>query len=177
MPGKKPAGFESYPARTVLAMNLVFVINYLIGIYILSQLWIGWGALFLLYVLILELNVFREGCRYCYYYGKRCATGKGGLAPLFFKKGNPKKFCEKEVKFKNLVPNILVLMLPTVGGAILLYLSFSWLILGLVVVPWLIWFLGNPVLYGKLSCPSCRQGSICCPAADFFSGKSKKKKK
>ncbi|UCD02772.1 MAG: hypothetical protein JSV63_03240 [Candidatus Aenigmatarchaeota archaeon] len=174
---KEPEAYESYPVRTLILYNVIFIINYAAGIYILSQLWIWLGLLFILYILFLEWIVYREGCSCCYYYGKRCFSGRGKLAPKFVKRDDPKKFCEKEVTAKNLMPQILALVFPVAGGAILLYLSFSWLIVGLMLIPVLIWFFGNPLIYGNIACPHCKQGRICCPANDFFSGKSRKKKK
>ena len=91
-----------------------------------------------------------------------------------FKKGDPRRFCEKQVTWKNLLPQIMVTVFPLIGGAYLLWTSFEWLILGLMLVPVIIWFLGNPLVYGKLACPHCRQGRICCPANDFFGKKVEK---
>ncbi len=171
---KKPKGFERYPLSTVLIANSVFLLNYVIGIYIFTTLWVPLGILYVAYVLYLEASVFREGCRYCYYYGKMCPVGKGALAPLFVRKGDPKKFCERTLSAKDFIPNMLVTILPTVGGAVLLYLSFSWIILILMAIPWISMFAGNPVIYGKLACPHCRQGMKCCPAMDYFMKKEKK---
>jgi hypothetical protein len=169
--------YESYPAWIVLVTTLVSVLVYAIGVYILSQIWIGFGALFVIYLIILEISFWREGCVSCYYYGKRCAFGRGKLAPLLFKRGDPKRFCEKEIHGKDLIPQILVLVFTVAGGVFLLYNSFSWLILGLVVIPPIVWVFGNPIIYGKLACVHCKQGKICCPASEFFSGKRKQKKK
>ena len=172
----KPEAYESYPPSTVVFFQFLLIINYAVGVYILSQLWIWFGLLFIIYVLFLELMVYREGCSCCYYYGKMCFSGRGKLAPKLVKRGDPKKFCEKEVTFKHLVPQILALVFPIAGGIIILYFTFSWLILGLMLVPFIIWFCGNPIIYGNLACPHCKQGRICCPANDFFSGKNRKRK-
>ena len=169
---KEPEVYESYPISTVIIFNAVVLVNYIIGFYILSLLGLVWGVLFVGYLLFLEYRVYREGCVNCYYYGKRCMSGRGTIAPVLFKKGEPKKFCERKVTKKDLVPLILAMVFPAVGGAILLLGSLSFFILGLVVVPWIIWFLGNPLIYGKLACPHCKQGRICCPANDFFGKKS-----
>ncbi len=34
--------------------------------------------------------------------------------------------------------------------------------------PVLVMAAGNPVIYGKLACPHCKQGRIACPACEFF---------
>jgi hypothetical protein len=161
--------FESYPASTVLVNNLASFATYLAGFYILLQIGALFGALFILYAIFMEFSVYREGCVSCYYYGKVCATGRGKIAPIFFKRDDPKKFCEKEVTWKNMLPQVLVVVVPVVVAVYLLIQSFSWPILGVMLVPILIWFFGNPTLYGKLNCPHCKQGRICCPAMEFFS--------
>ena len=174
MAAKKPKGLERYPISTVLAMNAVIWTIYIIGIYILTSLWVPLGILYVVYILYVESKVFTEGCRYCYYHGKLCSVGKGALAPIFVKKGNPKKFCSREVTTKDFIPNMLVTIFPTIFGSILLYISFSWLILVLMIIPWILTFFGNPIIYGKLACPDCKQGMKCCPAMDYFLKKEKK---
>ncbi len=173
---EKAKGYERYPISTVLTMNTVFLINYIIGIYIMTLLLVPLGVFYVLYILFVESRVFREGCRYCYYYGKMCSKGRGVLAPIFVKKGDPKKFCEKEIKTKDFLPEMLVTIIPTIGGAILLYMSFSWIILALMVVPWISTFIGNPIMYGRLACPNCKQGMKCCPAMDYFMKKDRGEK-
>jgi hypothetical protein len=37
-----------------------------------------------------------------------------------------------------------------------------------MIYPVFSWFAVNPILYGKLACLHCKQGSICCPALKFF---------
>ena len=171
---KEPKAYESYPWSSVLVYNMILLVNYIIGIYLLARVGLVWGALFLIYVVILEFKVYREGCVNCYYYGKRCFSGRGILAKRFFRKGDPKVFTEKKITIKDMVPLLLVLIFPTIGAAWLLWQGFEWLILGLVAVPWVIWFIGNPLIYGKLACPHCRQGRICCPAQEFFGKKAEK---
>ncbi len=175
--GRQPKAFESYPPRIVLATTLASLVTYVIGIYILSLVDMVWGVLFLVYVLYLEFSIYREGCACCYYYGKMCAFGRGKLAPLFHRRIDPEEFCKREVSFRKLVPSMLVLVFPLIGGIALLVMSFSWVVLGLMAIPWLMWFLGNPLIYGKLACAHCKQGRKCCPAMEFFSGKKKKTEK
>ncbi|MBW2994872.1 hypothetical protein KY312_00830, partial [Candidatus Woesearchaeota archaeon] len=102
----------------------------------------------------------------------RCAFGRGLIAAKIYKKGNPKKFCEKKIEFKDLIPQILVAAVPVVVGiALLISRGFNLLILLATIYPVASWFLINPIIYGKLACIHCKQGSICCPALDFFSKK------
>ena len=165
---KEPEAFEKYPLSTVFVFQLVSLLNYLVGLYLLSRINTMLAGLFVLYLIGLELSVYREGCVCCYYYGKRCMSGRGKLAALLFKKGDPKKFCAKQVNWKNLLPQVLVSLVPVLAGIFLLLQGFTWPILLLTIFPIFLWFLGNPPIYGKLGCPHCKQGRICCPANEFF---------
>jgi len=169
----EPKAYESYPLRSVLAYNIILLVNYIVGIYILTRIDLVWGSLFLAYVIILELKVYKEGCVNCYYYGKRCFSGRGAVVSKFLKRGNPKKFCERKVTIKDLIPTIMALVFPTIGAGYLLWQNLDPVIIGLIIIPWLIWFIGNPLIYGKLACLHCKQGRICCPANDFFGKKNK----
>lgn len=169
---QEPKAFESYPLSTVLIANTVSLIVSAVGVYLLWQLNIILGLLFIVYLLGLEFSVYRQGCSCCYYYGKRCAFGRGKIAPFLVKKDDPQKFCQRKVTWKNLLPVILVSLIPLIAGIVLLVRDFNWLILILLFVPLANWFLISPLLYGKLVCLHCKQGRLCCPANDFF-GKKK----
>ena len=158
----------------VLISLLFSLCVYALGTLILSGLGLLYALFYIAYCLFIEFNLMRRSCVNCYYYGKRCVAGKGLVAGKLFRKGDPKKFCEKKVTWKNLLPHMAVTVVPLVGGAYLLWTSFEWLIAGVMAVPVILWFLGNPLVYGKLACPHCRQGRICCPANDFFGKKVEK---
>jgi len=167
----KKRGYEKYPLWIVLIIDLLMLLVYVAGAYIMFVLsWIT-GVLFIAYLIILEFSFYREGCIHCYYYGKRCAFGRGFIARIFFNKGNPKGF-RREITWKDFIPQILVVAVPVIVG-ILLMISrgFSIVLLVAVIYPVLSWFVVNPVIYGKLACPNCKQGKICCPALKFFSKK------
>jgi len=170
----KLEGFECYPLWTVLVYYLISFSTYAVGLYLFYLLYPVLSLLFLVYMLYLEFSVYREGCRYCYYYGKRCVAGRGVLVKFLFKKGDSQKFCERTLSLKDFIPQILASLMPMAAGAYLLYKDFSLLIFGLTVWPIVMWVLGNPVIYGRLACPNCRQGKICCPACEFFMKKTKK---
>ena len=175
MKTKKPKIYESYPIRMVLLTNLLMLTIYFAGAYIMFKLHLITGILYLVYLIILEFQTYKEGCINCCYYKKRCAFGKGIIAGVFFKKGNPKKFSERELKAKDFIPQMLVTLIPLiVGTALLISRGFNIWILIATVYPVFSWFALNPIIYGKIACPHCKQGSICCPALKFFT-KSKKK--
>jgi hypothetical protein len=173
---KKPVIYDKYPIWVVLIVNILQLLVYAAGAYIMFVLhWIT-GILFIIYAILMEFSVYKEGCRYCCYYGGGCAFGKGAIAKIFYKKGNPKKFCERELKWKDFVPQILVVAIPVmVGIALLISRGFNWLILIAMIYPVFSWFALNPIIYGRLACIHCKQGSKCCPALDFFSKKEAKK--
>jgi hypothetical protein len=174
---KKPKGFESFPIWIVLIYNFISLSLYAAGIYLvfLIKPWLVW--VFAAYIVYIESKIYREGCRYCYYYGKLCGAGRGKLAKIFVKKGDPKKFCEKSVSFKDFIPSMLVSVIPIIAGIYLLIKGFNWFILAVTVWPLIVWFFGNPLIYGELMCPNCKQGSICCPVSKFFMEMEKKRRK
>lgn len=170
--------YEEYPIEKVIIVIAVQLLLCIAGAYIMFRLhWIT-GVLYILFLIFLEYSIYKEGCRYCYYYNKMCAFGRGKLAPLFTKKGNPKKFCERELKWKDFVPMMLASIIPIIVGiALLISRGFHLLTLIAILYPIANWFIINPILYGKVACRYCKQGKKCCPALDFFSGGKGKSKK
>lgn len=173
---KEPRAFKKYPLSTVLITNSVIVIIWIISVYLVWQLGRFLGILFIIYIIGLEFFIYKHGCSCCYYYGKRCAFGRGKIAPFLVRRDNPQKFCQRKVTCLNLLPVILGSLIPVIAGLILLIRSFSWPILILTLIPVANWFFINPLIYGKLICLHCQQGRICCPANDFFGKKVSKRK-
>jgi hypothetical protein len=174
---KKLKGYESYPGWIVLLSNLITISVLAAGFYLLYLINFWLALVFLVYALYMEASVYREGCVNCYYYGKRCGFGRGLIAKILLKKGNPKKFTEKSVSMKDFLPSMLVSIIPIIAGIYLLITGFSWFILILTVWPVFVWFVVNPKLFGELICPNCKQCSICCPVAEFFKKQAMKKKR
>lgn len=159
---------ENYPCSTVLLFTFVNLSIYFCAAYLLYLAWPILVIPFVLYLLYLEVSVYQKSCVHCYYYGKVCAFGRGKLAPKFLKKGDPQKFCEKTVSFKDFIPSSLPTIIPLIAGIYLLTQSFSWFILLLTLWPPAIMFLGNPLIYGKVACRRCKQAELCCPTSEFF---------
>jgi hypothetical protein len=168
--------FENYPTWMVFVTNLVSVSVYLDSLFLIYLVWPVLVIPFFIYMVCLELSVYREGCVNCYYYGKVCAFGRGKTAKIFLRKGDPKKFTEKTVGFRDFLPSSLVSIVPLAAGILLLLQEFDWIILGLMVWPLIVMFLGNPVIYGEMACPNCKQAQICCPVCEFFKKRAQKKK-
>jgi hypothetical protein len=170
---QEPVCKENYPLSVVFVSNLVSVLIYGTGAFILWQSGIIWAILYLLFILVLEFRLVSGHCVDCYYYGKTCAFGKGILSSRFFPKGDPGKFSRMTLTWKDLVPDFLAFMVPVLAGILLLVQGFSWTILFLVIILILLGFAGNALVRGKLACRYCKQREIGCPAEKLF-GKTEK---
>jgi hypothetical protein len=164
--------YENFPLWMPLIAILVSILSYILGAIILIGFGILVAILYLIYCFGAEMLVIFRGCKHCYYYGKVCGLGKGKMALLFTKRGDPKKFTEKEISWYHLLPEFLVVIFPIVGGIILLVLDFSWILLGMVILLVLLYFGGAAVIRGSFACKYCKQRELGCPAEKLF-GKKK----
>ncbi|MBN1781796.1 hypothetical protein JW948_11765 [bacterium] len=160
--------FENYPFRMILCANLVSLTVYALGIYIFMQWGTVWGAAFLIYCLLMEINLYRKGCAHCWYYGKNCCFGRGKIAALFFKKGDPDIFKNRTPDWKELLPDILLLIMPLAAGTVLLIRHFTWMPLAAMIVIVLLSFFGNALIRGSMACSHCVQKRLGCPAEKLF---------
>ena len=107
--------YENYPYWIIIISNLLQLLIYTIGVIIIKPLGIIWLLIYLAYIVFLEIRLLRKSCINCYYYGKRCAFGKGKLCSLFFKKGNIENFATNDnMTWKNLIPDMLVSIIPVI---------------------------------------------------------------
>ncbi|MFA6548400.1 MAG: hypothetical protein WCT39_00515 [Candidatus Margulisiibacteriota bacterium] len=146
---------------------------YTLGACILSGFGLIVVLLYLLFCLWSEYRVLAMSCRYCFYYGKLCGVGKGIVAPLFVKKGDPKVFLEKAIGWKELVPDFLVFLVPALGGIIHLFLQFNLLTLGLIAVIVILALPCVGFMRSCLICTGCKQRELGCPAEKWFGKKEK----
>jgi hypothetical protein len=160
--------YENFPFSMVLVAVLVNVSIYALGVAILSGFGNIVAALYLLYCLGVEIHVMKMSCVDCYYYGKWCAFGRGKVAPLLFKQGDPKRFTSKCMSWKELLPDIFVLLIPLVGGIALLIQGFSWIMAMMLVALLALSFGGNYIVRSRIACKYCRQRELGCPAEQFF---------
>jgi len=165
--------FENYPCRIILFSNLVTLAIYAIGAYIIFQVGLVWFVIYLAYITGLEIRLLKTRCVNCYYYGKLCAFGKGKLSSFLFKKGDPHKFLKDNLSWKDILPDILVSIIPLIVGIALLIMKFNWLILSLIIVLVLLTSVGNGFVRGSLACKFCKQREIGCHSEQLFD-KSKK---
>ena len=113
---KNPKRYDNYSLWIVILANILMLAVYVAGAYIMLTLSLITGFLYVAYLVLLELYFLKEGCTCCCYYGKLCAFGKGAVAAMFFKEGDPEKFCERELGFKDFIPQVLVVLIPLIVG-------------------------------------------------------------
>ncbi len=167
--------YESYPLPGVVLCNVFDAIVALLGAYILWPYGLAVPIIYLVYVAYQEFLILKEGCIHCYYYGKLCFCGKGICAAKLLKKGDPRRFTEKQFTWKSLLPTFMITLLPMAFGAILLAIQFDWLRLGAIVSVGILGFPGQGVIH-RWACKHCKQREIGCPACELFSSKKPKKK-
>jgi len=168
---KEQACHEDYPVSTVIVSNLVPFVIWITGAFIISLIGLPWALLYLLFVLALEFRLVSGHCRDCYYFGKTCAFGKGRLSALFFRRGDPEAFTQLKIGWKDLVPDFLVFLVPVIAGIVILVWQFSWTILLLIIVLFILGFAGNAFVRGHLACRFCKQRELGCPAERLFDAK------
>ena len=162
--------YAKYPLWIVGIFLLLTILSMALGawIFFLIKVWLGIAFIVLNFVMLFVCMRYR--CKYCYYHGKRCYMGLGKLAKIF-KKGNAKEFS----KTKNLVPALVFMMItifsPIIAGIIALIVSFSWLMLVLLIVYVMIAIIPNFFLKKSLCCDRCIQGKLGCPAYEGMKGK------
>jgi len=164
---------KNYPLRIIAVTNLLSLLIYITGAYIIYQLSIIWALLYIGYILFLEIRLLSVSCPDCYYYSKLCPFGKGWVSALFFKKGIPENFACRKFSWADMIPDLLVVLFPLLVGIIVLIIKFSWFLLVAAGILMLLATIGNSFVRGQLACKYCKQGEIGCPALELFSkGKS-----
>ena len=163
--------YEHFPAWMVLVSNLVSVSLYLLGFFILGSVsWIIAG-LYLIYIAALEFRLLRNHCTDCYYYGRVCGFGKGIVSSWFFKKGDGEGFCNHKITWKEMIPDMMVSVIPVIAGIVLMIIDFKFSMLAAVVLILFLTTTGNSFVRSKIVCKYCKQREIGCPAEQLFSQK------
>jgi hypothetical protein len=161
--------YSSFPLRYVLISNAVSLAIYALGAAVVTA--VGWWAVaaYLLYCLGVEFNVLARSCVDCAYYGKTCAFGKGKVCALLFNRGDPKRFAAREVSWRALIPDFLVVLIPVIVGGAMLVIDFVWWRAVLMAALIFVSFAGNAFVRSSFACRYCRQREIGCPAEKLFS--------
>jgi hypothetical protein len=168
---------ESYENFPVWAPLLPFALTlsiYFLGAYIFSRIDFFYTVLYLMYCLWVEIRILKYSCVNCYYYGKTCGLGRGKICALFYKKGNSEEFAKKQITWKDLIPDFMVMIFPLIGGIIVLIRDFSWLVSALMVIFVILSMVGTALIRGSLACKYCKQKELTgCPAEQLFNKQSK----
>jgi len=161
--------YEDFPASKIVPAVLLSFSIYALGASILSGFGIPATVIYLLYCIGTEIHVMKTGCVDCFYYGKWCAFGKGKVAPLLFKRGDPARFTAKSISWKELLPDMFVVLIPLAGGIALLIRGFSWGVTLMLALLLALAFQGNYLVRSKIACKYCKQRELGCPAEQLFS--------
>jgi hypothetical protein len=166
---EKTRTFNNFPISTVILSNLVSILIYTSGLIITLQS--GWifAALYLAFILAFEYRLLSKHCINCYYWGKTCGFGKGRLSSLLFKKGDLSKFCDKTMSWKDMIPDLLISLIPVIMGIVLLIIKFNFLLLSALFLLITLITIGNGFIRGSLTCKFCKQRDLGCPAEKLFS--------
>jgi|WetSurMetagenome_2_1015567.scaffolds.fasta_scaffold01513_10 hypothetical protein len=166
--------YENFPAWIPVVSNSVTILIWAAGFVIMLRL--GWvaAAVYLAFVASLEYRLISRHCVNCYYWGRTCGFGQGRLSELLFKKGDSEKFCSGGFSWKDMIPDLLVSLVPLAAGIFLLILRFDLLLLVALLLIVALSTAGNSFVRGSLACKFCRQREIGCPAEKLFSEKYKK---
>jgi hypothetical protein len=165
------SSYEKYPSRIILLSNLLSLSIYSAGLFILYQAGIVFFSIYLLYILMMEFRIIRFHCINCYYWGKSCGFGKGRISALLFKQGKAEQFCKKDMQWKDVIPDLLISLVPLIAGIIILIREFQFSVLAALIVLVFLTTSGNSYIRGKLTCKYCKQREIGCPADKLFNKK------
>lgn len=160
--------YEIYPIWIVFLSNLTSLSIYALGFFILMKL--GWvaPAIYMVLVFILEYRLIRNHCVNCFYWGKTCGFGKGRISSLFFKRGDISKFCNLKMTWRDMIPDLLVALIPITVGIFLLVFNFDVVILIAILLLIVLTTSGNGFIRRHLTCKFCKQRDLGCPAERLF---------
>jgi hypothetical protein len=161
--------YENFPVWIVILSSIVSILIYISGLIITLRL--GWiiAVLYLVFILVFEYRLISKHCINCYYWGKTCGFGKGRLSSLFFKSGDPLKFCDKEMSWKDVIPDLLISLVPLIIGIVLMIIKFDLILFFAVIILILLTTIGNGFIRSNLTCRYCKQKESGCPAEKLFS--------
>ncbi|RPH33753.1 MAG: hypothetical protein EHM93_03705 [Bacteroidales bacterium] len=160
--------YDRFPSWIVATSNLLSLLIYGLGFAILLLINTLLASIYLAFVLSLEIRIIRNHCINCYYYGKTCGFGKGRISALLFKKGDSSRFCTMKITWKDMIPDMLVVIIPLIVGIILLIKDFDYKILIAIALLLFLATMGNGFVRGTLTCKYCKQREIGCPADKLF---------
>ena len=126
--------YESFPLSQVITNSILNVSTFILGTALLLNINTWLGFIYLAFCIGSLLWIMKVRCSNCYYYGKICGLGRGKLCAVIFRKGNPEAFTEREISWKDLLPDFMVLLFPLICGIIVIVRDFSWLIITMILI-------------------------------------------
>ena len=70
--------------------------------------------------------------------------------------------------WKDMIPDVLITLIPLVAGIVLLIIRFDFILLSALLLLILLTTTGNGYVRGKLTCRHCKQQEAGCPADLLF---------
>ena len=76
-----------------------------------------------------------------------------------------------KITWKDIIPDLLVSLIPVVIGILILINDFNWTLLLLVLTIFILTFIGNGFIRSRLACNHCKQRKLGCPTQKLFEKK------
>ena len=130
----KQTMYDGFPWPVVVLCTTVGLSIYLIGAYLLFRLSSGSALVYAMFCVWIEWRILTASCRRCYYYGKRCAFGKGLVCSWLLTQLPSEEFARRQVSWRDVAPDFLVSLIPLGAGVVLLVRGFSWLVVSLMIL-------------------------------------------
>lgn len=157
--GKK-GRVSGYTNAQILKHNIPLFIMYTLGVILVAFFNIFFAIIFLIYIPISNVIFMAYICAYCPHYGARSSLCGYGLATKYVtKRKNPREF---KTKFKQFIAVLFPeWFVPVIVGIYLLYISFDWLVLVLLIIFIVIAFIIIPFDSRSKSCETCKHRDQC----------------
>jgi hypothetical protein len=118
----------------VVLSNLVSITAYVIGFIILFSFYWIVAVIYFIFVSVLEYRLLSNHCTSCYYWDKTCGFGKGKISSWLFRRKYSSEFCNKNITWSDMLPDMLVSFAPIIAGIGLIIIKFDLILLSAVVI-------------------------------------------
>jgi hypothetical protein len=154
----KTMTLEKYPLRFIIVRNLLNIALFCTGAMLMSFVGNWLSVVYPAYCFCTIIWLLKFRCSYCYYYGKRCASGFGTASSYLFAKGAEEYFSAYN---SYSLPLILVIIAPVAAGGIHLFRNFSFSVTALLLVFIMLFLFLSKVYYIRYGCDYCKQAAKC----------------
>jgi hypothetical protein len=162
---------QKYPGKIVLIAVAQMAVAIILGALIFTGFGGWWGVGYIVISLSTIFVSVRLRCAFCCYWGKRCFSGLGLLAPFLTHRGRPKDFRRPANLWPVAILSFTLMLLPIAAGISLVIGEF--MLTSLVILLAYVFLAVVPGFFLRkhLFCKGCRQGKLGCPAWEGLSGK------